>query len=166
MTTREKIIVALMVLAVVYGGYTFFLSAPSDETAFKRGGDKELEALNLFITKVADKTKNSLSKEQAYVLQKAQIEWKKDPLLQIEPKISPEEKEARQPLVLESKILYTGFLQMGDKRLAILNGLEYEIGDRLDPGGLIVRNIDPNHVVIGSPDVKSKKVILPMEEIE
>ena len=155
-----------MVLAVGYGVYTVFLSAPPDETAFQRGGDTELQALNLFIAKVADKTKNSLSKEQAYVLQKAQIEWKQDPLLQIEPEMSQEEKEARQPLVLESKILYTGFLQMGDKRLAILNGLEYEIGDRLDPGGLIVRNIHPNHVVIGSPDVKSKHVILPMEEIE
>ena len=55
---------------------------------------------------------------------------------------------------------------MGDKRLAILNGIEYEVGDRLEPGGLIVRNIHPNHVVIGPPDLKSKKVVLPMEEIE
>ena len=155
-----------MVLAVGYGVYTIFLAAPADETAFKGGDDKGLLALNSFITKVADKTKNSLSREQAYVLQKAQVEWKQDPLVRIEPKMSPEEIEARQPLVLESKILYTGFLQMGDKRLAILNGLEYEIGDRLDPGGLIVRNIAPNHVVIGSPDVNSKEVILPMEEIE
>ena len=166
MTTREKIIVGLMVLAVCYGVYTIFLAGPPDEDAFKTGGDKELETLNLFIAKVADKTKNSLSKEQAYVLLKAQEKWKQDPLLQIEPEMSPEEKEARQPLVLESKILYSGFLQMGDKRLAILNGIEYEIGDRLDPGGLIVREIYPNHVVIGSPNVKSKKVILPMEEIE
>ena len=166
MTTREKIIVALMVLAIGYGGYTFFLSGPPDEQAFSSAGDRELKALNLFITKVADKTKNRLSKNQAYVLQKAQMEWRQDPLLQIEPEMSPEEKEARQPLVLKSKILYTGFLQMGHKRLAILNGIEYEVGDRLEPDGLILRGIHPNHVVIGSPDIRSKKVILPMEEIE
>ena len=166
MTTREKIIVALMLLAVGYGGYTFFLAGPPKGTAIESAGDRELAALNLFITKVADKTKNSLSKEQAYVLQKAQIEWKQDPLLQIEPEMSQEEREKRQPLVLKSKILYTGFLQMGGKRLAILNGVEYEVGDRLEPDGLILRDIHPNHVVIGSPDVRSKKVILPMEEIE
>jgi hypothetical protein len=166
MTTREKIIFGLMVLAVVYGVYTIFFATPPDEAAFEPGGNRELVALNSFITKVADKTKNSLSKEQAYVLQKAQTEWKQDPLVQIEPKISREEEAARQPLVLDSKILYTGFLQLGNKRLAILNGLEYEIGDRLEPGGLVLRGIHPNHVVIGSPDVKSKKVILPMEEIE
>ena len=64
-----------MVLAVIYGVYTVFFSAPREEVAFKSNGDTELETLNSFITKVADKTKNSLSKEQAYVLQKAQIEW-------------------------------------------------------------------------------------------
>jgi hypothetical protein len=55
---------------------------------------------------------------------------------------------------------------MGDKRLAILNGIEYEIGDRLESGDLIVRDIHPDHVAIGSPHIKSKQVILPMEEIE
>ena len=166
MTTREKIIVGLMVLAVVYGVYTVFFSAPRETDAFKSGGDKELESLNSFITKVADKTKNSLSKEQAYILQKAQTKWKQDPLLQIQPKMSREEEEARQPLVLDNKIAYTGFLQMGDKRIAILNGLEYEVGDILEPGGLILRNIHPDHVVIGSAVKKNKKVILPMEETE
>jgi len=166
MSTREKIIIGLMVLAVMYGAYTVFLSDPQKETAFKGGGDKELEALNSFITKVADKTKNSLSNEQVYVLQKAQIDWTQDPLLQIQPKVSKAEQAARRPLVLDSKIIYTGFLQMGDKRLAILNGTEYEIGDILEPGDLIVRNIHPNHVVIGSAAVKNKKLIVPMEEIE
>ena len=166
MTTREKIIVALMVLAIGYGGYTFFLTGPPGETDFKNDGDKDLKALKLFIAKVADKTKNSLSKKQAYILQKAQLDWKQDPLLQIEPELSPEEKEARQPLVLKNKIIYTGFLQMGRKRLAILNGIEYEVGDRLESEGLVLRGIHPNHVVIGSPDVRRKKVILPMEEIE
>ena len=155
-----------MVLSVIYGVYIVFFSAPQEEVTFKSGGDKELDSLNSFITKVADKTKNSLSEEQAYVLQKAQTEWKQDPLMQIQPRMSKEEQAERQPLVLESKILYTGFLQMGDRRLAIINGVEYEVGDRLEPGGLIVRNIHPNHVVIGSSVKKNKKVILPMEEIE
>jgi hypothetical protein len=166
MTTREKIIIGFMAVAVIYGVYTVFFAAPQEEAALKSGGDQELETLNSFIIKVAEKTKNSLSKEQAYVLQKAQTEWKQDPLMQIQPKKSKEEEAEHQPLVLETKILYTGFLQMGDRRLAIINGIEYEVGDRLEPGGLIVRNIHPNHVVIGSPVKKNKKVILPMEEIE
>ena len=165
MTTREKIIVGIMILAVVYGVYTIFFAAPREEFAFKSGGDKELDALNTFVNKVAEKTKSSLSKEKAYILQKAQADWKQDPLIQLLPKKTKEAEQA-QPLVLDSKMLYTGFLQMGDKRLAIINGTEYEIGDRLETDGLIIRNIQPNHVVIASPDKKYKKVILPMEDVE
>ena len=166
MTTREKIIVSLMIVAVIYGAYTVFFAGPREVVPTKESGDTELEALNKFITKVADKTKKGLSRKQAYILKKAEQPWQQDPLVQIAPKMSQAEKVAREPLVLNAKFLYTGFLQMGDKRLAIINDLEYEIGDKLEPGGLILRNIHPNHVVVGSPVHKNKKAILPMEEIE
>ncbi len=166
MTTREKIIVGLMIVAVIYGAYTLFLAGPREIASIKVSGDSKLEELNKFITKVADRTKNGLSAKQAYMLEKAEKPWRQDPLIQIAPKMSQEEQTARQPLVLNTKFLYTGFLQMGDRRLAIINDLEYEIGDKLEPGGLILRNIHPNHVVVGSPVHKNKKVILPMEEIE
>ncbi len=154
-----------MVLAVVYGVYTVFFSSPR-EAAISSSSDKELEALNAFIAKVADSTKSDLSKEQVYILQKAQADWKQDPLIQIQPEEIRKEKEARQPLVLKNKMSYSGFMQMGDTRLAIINGVEYEAGDRLEPDGLILRSISPNHVVIGSADIKNKSVIIPMEEIE
>lgn len=166
MSTREKIIVALMIVAVIYGAYTIFFTKPQEVTSIKGGGDKELKALNAFITKVADKTKQGLSKKQAYMLDKAVTPWRQDPLVQIRPKLSAAEKAARQPLVLNTKFSYTGFMQMGDKRLAIINDLEYEVGDKLEPGGLILRGIHPNHVVVGSAVHQSKRVILPMEEIE
>ena len=153
-----------MVLAVVYGVYTVFFSSPRE--AAISSSDKELEALNSFITKVAERTKSDLSPEQVYILQKAQADWKQDPLIQIQPEETRKEQEARQPFVLKRKISYSGFMQMGDTRLAIINGVEYETGDRLEPDGLIVRSISPNHVVIGSADRKNKTVVLPMEEIE
>ena len=155
-----------MTLAVIYGGYTVFFAAPREVKASSDGKDNDLETLSLFISKIADKTKNGLSSAQVYALQKAKADWKQDPMMAIKPKLTQEEIAAGQPLVLKAPILYTGFLQMGEKRLAILNGVEHEIGDRLEPDGLIVRNISPNHVVIGSPDIESKKLILPMEEIE
>jgi hypothetical protein len=164
MTTREKIIVGFMVLAVVYGVYTVFFSAPRE--AAISGGRGELDALNAFVAKVAENTKAGLTKEQTYVLEKTQDEWKQDPFVQIQPRLTREEEAARQPLVLNSKIAYTGFLEMGNKRLAILNGMEYEVGDRLEPAGLVVRTINPTHVVVAAPDKKNKTLTLPMEDIE
>ena len=163
MTNREKIIVGLMLLSVVYGVYVLFFEKQQKESTI--GGDKGLATLNAFITKVAEKTKAGLSKEQAYILQKAQAEWKQDPLVQIRNKISKDEEENKPP-VLNSELLYTGFLEMGDRRLAIINGTEYETGEKLEPGGFIIRSIRPNQVVISPEDRKTKTMILPLEDSE
>jgi hypothetical protein len=55
---------------------------------------------------------------------------------------------------------------MGDTRLAIINGMEYEAGDQLEPGGFIIRRILPNHVEVVPPGKNKKTMILPMEETE
>jgi hypothetical protein len=55
---------------------------------------------------------------------------------------------------------------MGTKRLAIINGLEYEVGDLLEPAGLVVRKIDPTQVVVAASDQKNKTLIIPMEDVE
>ena len=94
-----------MTLAVIYGVYTVFFSAPPEEAAALDESDKDLETLNLFISKIADKTKNGLSEAQIYALQKAQADWKQDPMMTIEPKMTQEEIAARQPLIIKNQIL-------------------------------------------------------------
>jgi len=163
MSKREKILVGLSILTVVYGLYVWLLASP--QPAATAVNDKDQKELNAFILKVAEKTAARLSKNQAYALQKAQDQWKRDPLIQIEPKAA-EEVEERQEPVLTSKAIYTGFLRMGDKRLAIINGMEYEIGDILEPDGFIIRSISPSSVVIAPPGKKKKTLTLPMEETE
>ena len=163
MSKREKILVGLMLLAVVYGIYVWFLPSPQQAATVK--DDNQQKALNAFIIQVAEKTTTGLSKNIAYVLNKAEAEWERDPLIQIEPKITEEKEDSQQP-VLPSKMTYTGFLRMGDKRLAIINGMEYETGDRLEPSGFIIRSISPSRVVIAPPGKKKKTINLPMEETE
>ena len=163
MSKREKILIGLSLVAVIYGIYIWFLSSPQQAaTTFSENDPKALKA---FILKVAEKTSKRLSKSQAYVLRKAEAQWKQDPLIQIEPK-APEEVEDRQEPVLTSEANYTGFLRMGDKRLAIINGMEYEAGDILEPDGFIIRSISPSRVVVAPPGKKKKTLILPMEETE
>ena len=55
-----------MVLSVVYGVYIMFFESPKQANTFSAAGDRELEALNTFITKIAAKAKSGASKEQAY----------------------------------------------------------------------------------------------------
>ena len=121
-----------MVVSVILGIYMIFFDSPRQTATLNTTGGRELEVLSTFITKVAEQTQSGPSKEQAYVLNKAQSAWKKDPLIELEAK-KVDVDTGPEP-VLNAKVQYTGFLQMGDTRLAIINGMEYEAGDQLEPG--------------------------------
>ncbi len=164
MSNREKIIVVLMVITVILGVYMIFFESPKKTSAINTEGARELELLNTFITKVAEKTKSGPSKQQAYILNKAQTAWKQDPFVRIEPKKI--EVDTGPELVMDSRVKYTGFLQMGDKRLAIINGVEYEAGDHLESAGFIIHRIFPDRIVVAPPGKNKKSMIIPMEETE
>lgn len=162
MSNREKTLVGLMLLAVVYGIYTLFLASPQQTDGGK--GGREQKSLNQFIIQIAQKTNTAATGDQGYILKKAQQDWQRDPLARIASEKSDD--ADRQWNMLKSALVYTGFLQMGDKRLAIINGTEYESGDLLEPGGYVIRRIYPDHVVISARSGNKKPITLPMEETE
>ena len=173
MTNREKIIVGLMLLTVAYGVYALFFEGKgkSGTTPIATiSATQELENLNTFITKVAEASKAGLSKEDTYIISRAESAWKQDPLTTVELTDRPEDEINRQKKQItqttgpQLNVSYTGFMQMGDKKFAIIDGLEYTAGDELVQGGFEVRSITPRQVVIVSTDRSKKKFIFPIEE--
>jgi hypothetical protein len=170
MTTREKIIVGLMLLSVVYGVYAvFFEGKGGTQEITTISATKQLENLNSFITKVAEASKAGLSKEDKYIIQLAEAEWKQDPLISAELKDRPESeiqkaKKVAPVPIPDFNISYTGFMQMGDIKFAIINGLEYATGDRLEQGDYILHSITSSRVVIVSTGPSKKRYIFPLEE--
>jgi hypothetical protein len=170
MTTREKIIVGLMLLTVIYGVYAVFFEnkgAPPEIAAIS--ATKQLENLNTFITKVAEASKVGLTKEDKYIIALAEAEWKQDPLVSVELKDLPESEIQRAKKVTtvsipDLTVSYTGFMQMGDKKFAIINGVEYATGDRIEEGNYILQSITPSRVVIVSTGRSKKRYIFPLEE--
>ena len=170
MTNREKIIVGLMLLTVVYGVYTvFFEGKGSVEPIAAIGSAKELENLNSFITKIAEASKAGISEEDKYIIERAETEWKQDPLISVNLTNKPESeiqksKEVIQVSIPDLKVSYTGFMKMGDKTFAIINGLEYTAGDPLEQGDYMVRSITPSQVVIVSTRDSKQRFVFPLEE--
>ena len=170
MTTREKIIVGLMLLTVGYGVYAvFFEGKAKPQETFAFSATEQLENLSAFITKVAEASRAGLSKGDKYIIQQAQAEWKQDPLISVELKDRPESelqktKRVTRVTIPDLNVSYTGFMQMGDRKFAIINGLEYASGDRLDQGDYIVRSITPRQVVIVSTGRSKQRFIFPLEE--
>ena len=70
------------------------------------------------------------------------------------------------PTEPDSEIRYTGYVEMGNVRLAIINGNEYETGDRLEQGGYIVKSISPTRVMLVTTDGSKISFVVPMQEIQ
>ncbi len=175
MSNREKIIVGLMLLTVVYGIYALFFEGKgkgksSITSTAAVSATKQLENLNAFIAKVAEASRAGLSKEDKYIISRAESAWKQDPLTTVELTDRPEDEinQQKQQVIQTTgpqlNVSYTGFMQMGDKKFAIIDGFEYAAGDELQQGGFKVRSITPRQVVIVSTDRSKKKFIFQLEE--
>ena len=165
MTNREKIIVGLAALALSYGAIELLLPRAKVASVPQ---PQSLEGLNAFITKVADATRVGTAEAGAIVIQKAEAAWKQDPFLDIQKAKLPDPKPPPPPggTIRPLNLVYNGFIELGNKRLAIINGQEYETGDKLSPGGFTIKSILPTRVVIVSAQGEGAPIVLPLQESE
>lgn len=166
MTTREKIIVGLMLVVVAFGAYELFL-APKPGAVPLQTSAQGLESLNEFINKVSvANQKGGLSETEAHIIKSAEADWARDPMLVIPKKAAPKPvepvKKAAPPQTVD--LVYTGYMEMADKTLAIVNGMEYETGDVIEPGALRVRNIFPNKIEVVATERGGKIYTIPLTE--
>jgi hypothetical protein len=164
MTNREKIIVGLAALALGYGAMELLLPRAKVASVSQ---PQSLEGLNAFITKVADATRVGTAEAGAIVIQKAEAAWKQDPFLDIQKAkaVKPPDKPTTETTRLPN-LIYNGFMELGSKRLAIINGQEYEAGDKLNPGGFTIKSILPTRVVLVSAQGEGAPIVLPLQESE
>jgi hypothetical protein len=166
MSKREKIILFIMALTVVYGFYALFLENPTPRNDKLSASSSKLDEFNKFITKVAALTKGGLSVEDTYIIDRIPVNWTKDPLLNTRKTFDFKPDEEKEDTSLEKLgISYSGFMKMGKKSLAIINGLEYETGEELPDSGHIIDQIYENKVVIVTRDGRNK-ISVPLEETQ
>lgn len=166
MSKREKIILIIMALTVIYGFYALFLENPTPRKNELTASGSTLDEFNKFITKVAALTKGGLSTEDSYIIERIPVKWTKDPLLNTRQSFDFKPDEEKEDITPEKLgISYSGFIKMGKKSLAIINGLEYEAGEELPDSGHIVDQIYSNKVIIVTSDGR-KKVSVPLDETQ
>ncbi|MBC2713343.1 MAG: hypothetical protein HGJ94_20800 [Desulfosarcina sp.] len=160
MDRREKIIVSVMAATMLLGGYLYFIPGTTDG---RRGVENQPAAPNLdFTQEIIRKFKEDTSLvRDLFTIRSAERKWGKDPFLKNDASLSDTQQrkakvEAPVPNGPRSKLNYTGFLEAGSTRLAIINGIEYEAGESINREGYYVRRIRPHQVEIGkrkAPDV-------------
>jgi type II secretory pathway component PulC len=155
MSKREKIILVIMAL-VIMGGVIYYISSKREVVVRER--ESELKELNTFVnTTITGMNKNNLTAPEIRAIASAETEWGRDPYRA--PVIKEEEKQK----LLNVSFAYTGYLKAGKKKIAVINGLEYLVGEEIEPGGFIAREIYPDRVVIEVKGQK-QKIIVPLIE--
>ncbi len=161
MSKREKIILVFMALTVVYGFYALFIEGPPRSRSTAASSESKLDIFNKFIASVAAMSKDGLSDIDSYIIEHIPAKWTTDPLLN-----STEGPGDVPPLEKPPKdLIYSGFLQMGSKSLAIINGMEYEAGEKLPQTDYVVGKILPNRVVIQTLKGR-RRLSIPIEETQ
>lgn len=144
MTTREKVIVGVASIAVAIGGGRFV----RDQLSGQSGGEDAAGSAVGTIRAFVDRSHAHLSgvqvtgAEQA-AMTAAQGDWDGQPFA-----VAPPPEEVDVPELAASSFRYSGYIQAGSRRFAIINGREYEVNDVLADHAGIVQAIEPGHVVL------------------
>jgi hypothetical protein len=174
MTKRERVILILMCLTVVYGAYALFFSSPPKKGA-SLSAESSTSQINKLITELSvGLAEGGPTKTDTYIIKKAESKWLKDPFsdkklsvvkekekpIKVEAEVEAEEEVEVFPEVTFS---YSGYLQMGDRKIAIIDGMEYKTGEEIGSDGFILREIYPNKIVIGMEGIE-KEITVPLVE--
>ena len=153
MTTREKIIVGLMCLAIVYGAWEL-LGNREKTTATPSVAENPVAQARSLISELSQKViADRVPDTYHYIIDQAGETWTKDPFLLQNDTVTTQKSVEKAPVTKKEKVrrpplAYTGFLQAGKAKLAIINGLEYAVGDSLNFDDFYVKAILPQKVIV------------------
>lgn len=153
---RQGIILIAVVLAVILGLYNFLIAPGKKNNA----PDTLIRAkdLQLFVTQTTEEIGKALPLPfDTYVLNRAESKWDHDPFSW---KAGFGNRGGYQEASL---FTYTGFLELGSRRLAIINDMEYQAGDRMEKEGFFVKKISPASVVIRNR-IENTEFEIPLSE--
>jgi len=141
--TREIIILVIAALFVLYAGIDYFIIAPAGKKVKSSADSVKIETFTSEIT--GDLNKNKLSDFDKYVIMRAGIDSGNNPFLKRD---TYKAWAARDNKGITSKIIYSGFVEAGRNRMAVLNGLEYRAGEQMVEEGYVLKQITPSKVLI------------------
>ncbi len=158
MSTREKVILSFAVIALIVGGYLYFFD--SSESVIKlKDSTVNVDELKGYVSeKMGELEGDEYSEKDSYVIEMATTPWERDPFSNAENLDSISDAPPNSDL----NFRYSGYVQIGGNLLAIINGIEYQIGEELGNPSYIVDSISPEKV--GVKVGKRKMIYLPLEE--
>lgn len=158
---REKTIVTLAALAALYAGGQFLFSGSGTDA--DRSGVEEKSAEEFMMEVAQSLAANRLTDTEKAILEKAETPWPSQPFV---PTGTPSEDRPDMPPETfggdAGNFSYTGCIEAGNRRLAIINGTEYEVGERVVDSQLTVRGISFERALL--VDGNGNKLTVPLQD--
>jgi len=151
MSTREKILVGLMLVSVCLGMVIMFGDKPGHPPATP-AADEPKTLIRMLTNLTAQFGNDNSMKGERYTLSMARKPWQ-DTLFLSSGDILPTSManpEAAEMLPSNLALIYSGYIETPQRRVAIINGIEYVEGEILDQSRLVVRHIDTQRVILGA----------------
>ncbi len=143
MTTRERALILAMAGAALWGGATLGI-----DQLKKHRGEAQVNLQKAEIRRFAEVQRGivaplRLSGPERMMLDEAAAPWAESPFFDRVAVARPVEEPVE-------TFLYTGFIQVGSRQFAILNGREYRVSEPVAETDFRVDAIHPDHVVLVS----------------
>lgn len=193
LSKRELALVSAVVVAAGYGFYEFVLTpGPRRAVDQAAGVLGDLQAwVETTRTQVAGAP---LAGWQTYVGQRAAEEWAADPFLlqklpsEIAEEMAKEEEERRRAAVEQAairaagdrprvehetdplqesvhRLSYAGYVELAGQRVAVVSGVDYRVGDKLESCDLSLKAIEPESLILTSGEgQKAREFVIPRTE--
>jgi hypothetical protein len=160
---RQIIILIVMVIVVIYGAYEFIIGSSTR----KKGNEINSNSveINAFVSGLTNElAKDSSAGTDTYIISRAEADWQKNPFLarSLYKEWSAREGTAGKN-VAAVKIIYSGYVDSGKKKMAIINGIEYGVGEKLEIEGYVLKRITNSNVVVSNRNTGSE-VEVPIQE--
>ena len=167
MSKREKIIVVMMVVVILYGGFNFLF--PDNKGGRPKFSSQKAVAVTDFVTDLVRRIRAAdTTVTDTLIMAKSAAKWQKDPFVDVSKPVVEETAPQAEAAIIDGEALagsfsYTGYMEMGDSILAIINGLEYQVGDQLASEGAVLKKVTPTEALI-YVDAEDGLVVVPIVE--
>ena len=160
---REIIILAIAALFVLYAGYEYLIAGPASKKVktSARTDSVKVDTFTSGITK--DLGKDKITDFDAYVIRRMEADWGKNPFWKKDSYKAWAAREGAASASALAKIIYSGYVDSGKNKMAVINGLEYRIGEQLELEGYVLKQITPSRVLIFNKYTGNKEEI-PLQE--
>jgi hypothetical protein len=143
---REIIILVIAALFILYAGYEYLIAGPASKKVKTSTESVNINTSSTGITK--DLGKDKITDFDAYVIRRMEADWGKNPFWKKDLYKEWGNREGVAKSGVLAKIIYSGYVDSGKNKMAIINGLEYRLGEELELEGYVLKQITPSRVLI------------------